>query len=286
MKINKEGIHKIVEKVVREELRKVDNNYTKVSDVIDIDKIPFSQLQQIDIDLRDILYGFRFDGDISYDGEKLVINESAENKTVSPNQVKRELMGKFITFGWQFVVNNTDNGVKIILIYADEGVNGEILCKKMKNMGWFKSYELKPMIRKGITVRSMSFDPMFQKPIDDPKKRWKYLYHLSPKYNEESILKSGLLPSTKNKFFNYPNRIYMLTPNVPIGEIEKLAHNLNLFEKDKDNKDLFTLYRIDTSRLSDDIKLYYDPRSKYGVFSEQPIPRAAITGTKDIEANE
>lgn len=162
MQLNNNEIHKIVEKVVREELHKIDNNYTKVSDVIDIDKIPFSQLQQINIDLRDILYGFRFDGDISYDGEKLVVEGNAENKTVSPNKVKRELMGKFITFGWQFVVNNTDNGVKIILIYADEGVNGEILCEKMKNMGWFKSYELKPMIKKESLLGLLALTQCFK----------------------------------------------------------------------------------------------------------------------------
>lgn len=130
MKLNNRDVYKIVENVVREMLQNANGTYTSVSDVIDLDKIPFSQLQQINIDLRDILYGFRFEGGVISDGNKLDINENVENKTEEPNNVKDELMGKFIFFDWQFIVTTTKNGIQLILVYADDGVNGDILCEK------------------------------------------------------------------------------------------------------------------------------------------------------------
>ena len=273
-----------VEKVVRDVLQNANSNYISVSDVIDIDNIPFSQLQQINVDLRDVLYGFRFENGVSYDGNKLDINENTENKTEEPNNVKDELMGKFIFFEWQFVVTVTKNGIQLILAYADDGVNGDILCEKMKYMGWSKSYELKPKEKNGIVVRAIGFDPMCQEAIDDVKERWKVLYHLSPKYNEESIMKNGLVPSTRNKFFKYPPRTYLITPNIPMSELEKLASNLNKFEKDNENGGVFTIYRIKTNQIPDDVELFYDPRFDYSVYSTKPIPTSAIVGKKYLLA--
>ena len=286
MKLNNRDVYKIVENVVREMLQNANGTYTSVSDVIDLDKIPFSQLQQINIDLRDILYGFRFEGGVASDGNKLVINENVENKTEEPNNMKDELMGKFIFFDWQFIVTTTKNGIQLILVYADDGVNGDILCEKMKYMGWSKSYELKPKEKNGIVVRAIGFDPMYQEVIDDVKERWKVLYHLSPKYNEETIMKNGLVPSTRNEFFKYPPRIYMVTPNIPMSELEKLASNLNKFEKNTENGGVFTIYRIKTSMIPDNVELFYDPRFDYGVYSTKPIPTSAIVGKKYIMAKE
>lgn len=282
MSLKENNIHKIVEKVVRKVLQNANNLYMSVSDVVDLDKIPFSQLQQINIDLRDILYGFRFEGGVTSDGNKLDINENVENKTEEPNNVKTELMGKFIFFDWQFIVTTTKNGIQLILVYADDDVNGDILCKKMKFFGWSKSYELKPKEKNGIVVRAIGFDPMYQEAIDDVKERWKVLYHLSPKYNEETIMKNGLVPSTRNKFFKYPPRIYMVTPNIPMSELEKLASKLNKFEKNTENGEVFTIYRIKTNMIPDNVELFYDPRFDYGVYSTKPIPTSAIVGKKYI----
>lgn len=286
MKLNNRDVYKIIENVVREVLQNTDRTYASVSDVIDLDRIPFTQLRQINIDLRDILYGFRFEGGVAYDGDKLDINENAENKTEEPNNVKNELMGKFIFFDWQFIVTTTKNRVQLILVYADDGVNGDILCEKMKYMGWSISYSLKPKEKNGIVVRAIGFDPMYQEAIDDVKERWKVLYHLSPIYNEESIMENGLVPSTRDKFFKYPPRIYMLTPNIPMGELEKLASNLNKFEKNNENGGVFTIYRIKTNQIPDDVELFYDPRFNYGVYSTKPIPTSAIVGKKYIMAKE
>lgn len=46
------------------------------------------------------------------------------------------------------------------------------------------------------------------------------------------------------------------------------------------------VHKIDTSSLLDEVKLYYYLRSKYGVFSDKPIPRVAIIGIKDVEVKE
>lgn len=46
------------------------------------------------------------------------------------------------------------------------------------------------------------------------------------------------------------------------------------------------VHKIDTSRLPDEVKLYYGSRSKYGVFSDKPRPRPAIIRIKDVEAKE
>ena len=69
-----------------------------------------------------------------------------------------------------------------------------------------------------------------------------------------------------------------------MSELEKLASNLNKFEKDNENGGVFTIYRIKTNQIPDDVELFYDPRFDYGVYSTKPIPSSAIVGKKYLLA--
>ena len=76
----------------------------------------------------------------------------------------------------------------------------------------------------------------------------------------------------------------MVTPNIPMSELEKLASNLNKFEKNNENGGFFTIYRIKASQIPDDVELFYDPRFDYGVYLTKSIPTSAIVGKKYLMA--
>lgn len=45
----------------------------------------------------------------------------------------------------------------------------------------------------------------------------------------------------------------------------------------------YILYRIDTSKIPDNVRFYGDPNYKYGYFTEVTIPTQALTIIKGIE---
>lgn len=76
------------------------------------------------------------------------------------------------------------------------------------------------------------------------------LYHLTEKINLNKILKIGLVPKTKNKIENHPERIYLLSNLREVLSLKKVFDDL--YEKN------YIILEIDI-RLLKKIKLYKDP---------------------------
>lgn len=89
------------------------------------------------------------------------------------------------------------------------------------------------------------FDTSDDSPIPDK------LYHITEKQNLSKILKNGLIPKSKKKIENHPDRIYIL------NNIDGAYNFLNLLNNMYPEKN-FSIIEIDI-KLINQIKLYFDP---------------------------
>ena len=176
---------------------------------------------------------------------------------------------------WQFSERQGANDVQLIMLLGDVGMNIDIITKAMETMGWFQSYITKPQNINGISVRCVAFDPTYQDKIkDEVRGEWNFLYHLTPSENIESILLNGIIPSSKNKLFHYPNRVYLLKPTVSHNEVVNLVKRLSS-QSGKQNEQ-YALFQIDLNKTPKNVEFSYDPRYQNSVYTYQKIPKDAI----------
>jgi hypothetical protein len=264
--------------MVKEAINKIESptnkEFFKISDYWDVESFTEEQFRQLNRSLS-LFIRTKIGNPVYYDGDQLKINESVENVTKSVEEVKKDLINNLNFEDWQIISQNGCNGIKVILLFAGIGDNEEIIEKEMESLGWVKTT---------MTVdnnwvpplKAISFDPMYLPEIEGPAKRWKYFFHISPEYNEKSILKNGLTPSAKNRIFKYPPRVYLLKPLIPIENVRSLAEILYKADDAPENNGKYDIFQVFTRAIPEDVKLYYDPRYEFGVYTEQPIPSLAL----------
>lgn len=120
--------------------------------------------------------------------------------------------------------------------------------------GYFKSFQ---------TGNVYYFDKKFDDEVfDDLKKSGnvKYLYHISPSENDLKIKSQGLVPKHKNKKYDYPERIYLLS-DVNLKNNDHFLFDFcnHLHNIQKCNS--YSIYKINFSKLNN-IKLYVAPNAK------------------------
>lgn len=137
----------------------------------------------------------------------------------------------------------------------------------------------------------LRYEPKFDVEIqhdDVPKK----LYHLTTKENLSSILRNGLTPKSKSRFFSYDDRIY-LSDNVDrmitIGS--KFASEGDKLIKSKVNKKgvvalNFVVLEIEIDPRVYRTRLFKDPNFKNGFFTMDNISPDKIKPILSIEFNE
>jgi hypothetical protein len=158
----------------------------------------------------------------------------------------------------------------------------------MSAFGYFKSAVVKEEIINDIKWVSIQFEPKFQEIItQELKNNHNFLYHISPTKYEQKILKYGLIPKSKNNKFNYPYRVYLLmdknnnfnlTKSYLISVTKMLLNTkLNIVKNQYFNDNNFTLYKIDISKLKNNINFYYDANFyPLSIFSTDNINPEAI----------
>jgi hypothetical protein len=108
----------------------------------------------------------------------------------------------------------------------------------------------------------------------------KTLYHISPYYYKDKILKQGLTHKSKNKKYNYDSRIYFFDD---IKMYRQLCSLLLKYIDDrfKLGKDVFAfnLYKINTKHIN---RLFKDSNYKNGFYTLENIHPKDITFIKDI----
>ena len=104
-----------------------------------------------------------------------------------------------------------------------------------------------------------------------------YLYHVSPAKYDERILKIGLIPKSKSKLANHPERIYLTKTE---KDAEFLADKFTTF----DGYGIYTIYKIDIHKLiqqNKNIKFYKDPAfPERGIYVTVNIPPSCIQVVK------
>jgi len=159
------------------------------------------------------------------------------------------------------------NGVRCVALdlYKDDPSTQRMVDKAMNLCGYFKSQmtELDKYIR-------VHYEPKFQR---KEEYNGKFLYHMTEHMNLPKIKKIGLVPSHKNKRFNYSDRIYLFSSDVSKEEIFGFVEKL-MASHDKDFKDgLFCLLKI---KDDGSFTLHNDPNYDKGFWTSDNIPPNCI----------
>jgi hypothetical protein len=98
-----------------------------------------------------------------------------------------------------------------------------------------------------------------------------YLYHITNNSYVDKILKSGLVPKSKNKLSTHPDRIYLCKTIQDCENLKIHMYNSDKFNnfgmdyKKENNKSLeYTILKIDIKDLK--IKIFKDPNYKQGYY--------------------
>jgi len=120
------------------------------------------------------------------------------------------------------------------------------------------------------------------KPIENIVEECPTLYHLSVSPWQEKIKKVGLVPSAKNKVYNYSGRIYLMKQSkYPIAAFKEFAYiwvaKLRNFEEVPDELMIHpVIYRIETKDLPTSIKIYKDPMMHNSYYIKENIPPSCL----------
>lgn len=211
------------------------------------------------------------------------VNES-EEKTVPAKQALGEITRKYGLMPWQTNVMRACHGIDACLCIADVG-NAIISIKEdMEHMGWFVSVMTYVTDPNGVNWFKMQFEPRYQKDqTEEIKRLYTILLHLTPLSNLGSISRNGLTPRCENSTFKYPNRVYMFSCDATESDINSMGNALATTSAHKGHNFRFVMLAINCNALPDDIRLYYDPNYKYGVFTETTIPPQYIRPIREIQ---
>lgn len=242
-----------------------------------LSKIPEEALKRQNVNLKITKRVFNFDN--KYVKEN--INESA-TYSVPLDDVKKELKKKYGLEDWQFRIIQGSNQCFISVIFTDNDMNASIIENEMDSFGYFKSHEMNVDMN-GIIWIQMQFEPRFQNNENNLIRNMRFLSHITPKYNFENIKNSGFIPSYKNDFFRYPDRVYFVKGTATKEEILNLAVNLYKWDKDPRNTGEYYILDIDLTMVPNDVDFYLDPNSDIGVFTEQPIPYSSVIGFRKYD---
>lgn len=268
-------LHDIITETINNLIKNKQNKHNDFDLSKYLDTVPYEELinQYEDYTSQEKINGFK---------TLRCLAEDINNKISSAKQAKNEIMKKYNLKDWQVVITTRNNNVEVIVIYAGILKNTKIIKQEMEKLGFFDSFSW--VARKRTMIwRALKFEPLYQKDLTDEAFQFGVLYHLSLKKNLHFIKTQGLVPSHKNNLFKYPNRVYVFKGNTPIDEIIYLGSQLYQEDKSKDNNGHYILYRIDTSKIPDNVRFYGDPNYKYGYFTEGTIPTQALSVIESIE---
>ena len=194
----------------------------------------------------------------------------------------------------QIQIKNEHDNVKYIMVrIPDINANIQFVERAMSFFGYFCSYrEQIPVKYQTVNWMQLQFEPHYQEVITPQiLENYKYLFHVSPTKYEHKILKNGICPTSKNDMFDYPARVYMTLEyrENENGVIEKntivnLRNICRMLYRAKSIKGnttkydkLYSIYKIDVSKLNEDINLSYDENFyPLAIFTPDNIPPYTI----------
>lgn len=242
---------------------------------IDISAIPTEVLKMGYFDYSKVPQMKRFDDELNEDlGVKKLITES-----LSPNEVVDKVRDRFQLPPHFVVAREAFHKIYVYVITASIGDNPDEIINFMKKLGYFLSNRTSRQNVKGMVWETLQFEPtsQLQDDITDKlKEAYSSLYHWTQLRFLENIMSQGLKPSSRNDLFSYPDRIYLMEPLISVPAMINLGRQLFLASRDPQNNGEYVLLAVDLTKLNEAVRLFYDPNSELGVFTEQQIPSSAL----------
>lgn len=275
-----------LKQLIREEVTKQLSQHTlQIGNYFDLSKFSDEQWKFLKMDLRLYAFDNGFDSKVLLNNDDSLIGEEA-TRTLFPKDVYKVLKKELHFPRGNFVTDYGANHVQIIVLFADLFMNEALLNKTMESCGWYKSKESSPVPLNGTVIKAISFGPMFQNEVTDKIKKDGFLYHVSPKRNEESILKNGLLPKSENSKFDYPPKIHLVKGyKASDNVLFSLCWNLYTASSEDKRDNVYAVYKINLKSLPRETKFYYDPRFEDGVCTYDKIPASCISKVKEFNLN-
>lgn len=172
------------------------------------------------------------------------------------------------------IVDN-ENGVKVFdIVVGDLDVNQNIVDKDMSLCGYFPS-----VVEKSPKTfsRLIRYEPRHQSKVNEKVQETRFLYHFTQSNKVSKILKNGLESRTNNKYFTYPDRIYLMLYEPTLSDIKQMRRE---FERASyiDGKEVYRgeycLLRVDCKGITNDF--FYDPNALDCVYTKENIPQDRI----------
>lgn len=149
-----------------------------------------------------------------------------------------------------------------------------LIIKTMDNLGYFVSTWFREGDSTFLDVDNIGYNSVyilrFEAKFDTewiPESR--YLYHITSKGFLNKILKTGLVPKSKNKLSKHPDRIYMSINKTSVCDLAEQLDVLGFISFDEQ-----VLLEIDLNNLP--IFLRYDGQFDGGVYTTDNIPPSHI----------
>ena len=156
IRIDEDMLRGLVEKALGRVIEGYGYDDIGVEGLFDIDSLSREDVLSMATDLRVYLMGNVFDSDLTVDGD-LIINEGVSD-VMGIGGLRKEL-GKLGFKQWQIKSEVRSNRVRTVILYADIEKNTDIIKNKMLGYGWTVSYISGVMVKEGIPLRVMGFDP-------------------------------------------------------------------------------------------------------------------------------
>lgn len=273
MGITKDELGDLIVESIKEyfDKRKTHISGDEMWKIFDFEKIPLQKLKNayVDLTLFSNIGGFgdRFQ---FWDNQIEIVQESNTN-TIAPDSTKSALIRQLGLQEWQIKETRGANDVAIMILYAEINRNTDIIIKAMESCGWTIGTRNTKVIE-GMKWCVMSFEPMFQDIVTkNVLEKYNYLYHWTPQYNLETILRNGLEPRSENQRFSYPNRLHLIKGSVNITDIINLGRQLYAANKNPKNNGDYVLLSLDLKNFPLTVPIYYDHRYEGGLYTTEPI---------------
>ena len=170
---------------------------------------------------------------------------------------------------------------QLVIVVPDIEKNVDLIKRTMDRLGWYFSTVEQTSYKGWVCVY---FGKKFQSKQDEEiRKNYKRLYHITPIYYANKILHIGISPKSKNTTFKYPGRCYLIYDSHTMPEFVDFAQMLYNSDDNEQNTGKYKIFIIDTEKIPQNVKLYYDATFPYGVFTGDNIPPTAIIGETDLD---
>ena len=250
---------------------------------IDFSKIPLKILRKQYINFKSIIKSPPTFGDpLMALSKKKRLNEGKDRKTFDIEDVKKTILKNYKLEEEQFVISTEENDIKVALIIPHIGDNEKLIIEDMESLGYYET------IRGVVEIENMEyvlirFDPRYPKDITDIIRKMKYIKHLTPKYNLESIKEHGFIPLYKNEIFKYPPRTHFIKENIDDKNLMFLGQQLCDYNSNEKNDGTYVLFILDVSRIPQNVKFVGDSCYEYGICTEDKIPFDTVLDIKEIK---